>query len=93
MHKPTILFMAPLLLLGACATDREFGEAASHNIAAQAVDMNPQYAGTPIEGGDATRGAEAYRRFLNGNVKTVMRPDNKAGWAQNDLTIPQEKRR
>jgi hypothetical protein len=68
--KPTWLI---LLILGACATDREFGSTVNHNVVAQAVDMTPQYAGVPIEGGNGQRSADAYKRYLKGNVKALAK--------------------
>ena len=93
MRKPNPLFLAPALLLAGCATDTQFGETVNRNIALQTVDMNPQYAGVPMEGTDTTRGAEAFRRYSNGQIKQLLRPDGRSGFATQDITVPQEKRR
>nr|WP_310524777.1 hypothetical protein [Polymorphobacter sp.] len=92
MRKPNLIILS-LLTLGACASDPEFGATVNHNVVAQVVDMNPQYAGVVTEGGDGTRAAEAQRRFLNGNIKQLMKPDGKSGFVTMDITPPQEKRR
>lgn len=92
MGKPNLTLVL-FLALGACATDPEFGATVDHSITAQAVDMNPQYAGVVVEGGDGTRAAEAQRRYLFGNIKQVMKPDGKSGFVTQDVTPPQEKRR
>jgi len=64
---------APVLLtLGGCATaDPQFGSAVQNNIIAQAVDLDPVYAGVPIEGGNAARTADGVRRYNSGAVKPL----------------------
>ncbi|GGE11113.1 hypothetical protein GCM10011529_16870 [Polymorphobacter glacialis] len=59
-------------------TDPQFGITVSNNIAIQAVDMNPQYAGVSMAGGNGQRSVDAHRRYLSGNVKTLMKVDGKA---------------
>jgi len=67
------LIAAPVLLaLGGCATaDPQFGAVVQNNIIAQAVDLDPVYAGVPIEGGNAARTANAVRQYNNGAVKPL----------------------
>lgn len=59
-------------------SDRHFGYTVNGNIATQTVDMNPQYAGVPIEGGSGQRSVEAVRRYMQGNVKELYRSDLRA---------------
>lgn len=73
--NPTVLL---LLSLGACATDQEFGATVNHNVVAQVVDMDPQYAGVPIEGANGQRAVDSYRRYLKGNVKALARVEGTA---------------
>jgi hypothetical protein len=71
---PTLaVIAAPVLLtLGGCATaDPQFGSAVQNNIIAHAVDLDPVYAGVPIEGGNAARSANAVRQYNNGAVKPL----------------------
>lgn len=72
MRKPNLTVLL-LLSLGACATDPEFGATVNHNVVAQAVDMDPQYAGVPIEGTNVQRAVDSYRRYLKGNVKALAK--------------------
>lgn len=61
--------LAPLLALAACATpDTQFGSVVQNNIIAQAVDLDPVYAGVPIEGGNAARTSAAVKRYNEGAV-------------------------
>lgn len=69
-----IMRLTPLLalaaLLTACETpDRGFGSVVQHNVVAHVVEIDPVYAGTPIEGGNARRAAEAVARYNRGAVK------------------------
>ena len=78
------------LLLAGCAvhregdrliahnSDRHFGNTVNGNIVTQTVDMNPQYAGVPIEGGSGQRSVDAVRRYMQGNVKELYRSDLRA---------------
>lgn len=77
MARPKAILLIPVLL-GACATDPQIGAAVTNNIAAQAVDLNPQYAGVPIEGGNGERSVNAYRRYLKGVVAPAVKSDPKA---------------
>jgi hypothetical protein len=70
---PAILL---LLAVGACATDQELGATINHNIVTQVVDMDPKYAGTPMEGSNGKRSVAAYQRYLNGNVKALTKVDS-----------------
>jgi hypothetical protein len=62
-----------LLALSACATQRDaqLGAAVQNNVIAQVVDLDPVYAGIPIEGGNAARTVEGVRRYNNGAVKPL----------------------
>jgi hypothetical protein len=61
-----------LLALGGCATsDPQFGAVVQNNIIAQTVDLDPVYAGIPIEGGNAARTVDGLRRYNGGAVKPL----------------------
>ena len=78
-HRQMALIVA-LLLPAACAKDPEVGAvgiAVQRNIAFQAVDLDPHYAGIPIEGGNGQRSADAIKRYNSGTVKEP--PDTSAG--------------
>ncbi len=66
-----------LLLPAACAGDPAVGTAVQRNIAFQAVDLDPQYAGVPIEGGNGQRSVDAVKRYNSGTVKAP--PDTITG--------------
>ncbi len=70
--KPVLLIS---ILLGACATDPQIGAAVTNNIAAQTVDLNPQYAGVPMEGSNGERSVNAYRRYLKGVVAPLVKAE------------------
>ena len=65
------------LLLGACVTDTPIGSAVTNNVVAQTVDLNPRYAGVTMEGSNADRSANAYKRYLKGAITPLQRPDGK----------------
>ena len=58
-----LALIAALLLPAACAGDPEFGTAVQRNIAFQAVDLEPRYAGVPMEGGNGERSARAIKHY------------------------------
>ena len=66
----------PLLILlaisGCAARDAELGGAVQSTIVAQVVDLNPVYAGVPIEGGNGERSVEAVKRYKKGTVKALI---------------------
>lgn len=70
------LLLLPLVL-AACAADTQMGAAVANNIAAQTVDLDPQYAGVPMEGSNGERATNAYRRYLKGVVAPLQKPDGK----------------
>jgi hypothetical protein len=70
---------AAMLLLSACATpDPDLGYAIRQNTAAQAVDMQPVYAGLPMEGSNGVRAVDAQGRYLGGRVKDLLKVDGKS---------------
>lgn len=69
MRMSKAIALVPLVLLAACAHEIDTGYAVADNIVVQVVDMNPQYAGVPIEGGNGDRSVAAYRRYKDGKVK------------------------
>ncbi len=76
--NPVVLALPFLLLAAGCATDPEFGAVYDQNLTAQVVDMNPKYAGVPMEGSNGERSSAAYRRYLKGNVMPLQIPDGKS---------------
>lgn len=68
MIMRTPLALAILLAAG-CASDPEFGRVNQHNIAAHVVDLEPSYAGQPMEGSSGRRSVQAVNRYLRGAVK------------------------
>jgi hypothetical protein len=66
---------AALLALSACETDPDLGYAVRRAVASQAVDMNPTYAGLPIEGGSGVRAIDAQRRYLKGEPRVLGKID------------------
>lgn len=74
----TLAIVAPAFMLAAAApgpyspNDPGFGSSVTDMISTQAVDMTPEYAGVPIEGGNGKRATDAYRRYKNGNVKKLL---------------------
>ncbi len=68
--RRAMLTVPVLALLGGCQTgiDPDLGHSLRSATVAQAVDMNPRYAGVPIEGGEAVIGVAAQRRYLQGRV-------------------------
>jgi hypothetical protein len=69
---------APSFILMAAApapyspSDDGLGSTVDAIIAAQTIDMTPEYAGVPMEGSNGKRAADAYRRYLSGNVKKLL---------------------
>lgn len=79
MHILPASACAAALLLAGCETqDRDFGHSIRHNQAVQTVDMQPVYAGVPMEGSDGVRLADAQRRYLTGKVKDLLKVDGKS---------------
>jgi hypothetical protein len=62
--------LGPLLVVG-CADLPPLGAVVQHNIVAQVVDMDPQHADVPIEGGNGQRSADAIKRYNNGSVRPL----------------------
>lgn len=61
------------MLVAGCATpDRELGIVVQHNVVAQVVDLEPQYAGVPIEGGSGERAVDGVKRYNKGAVKELL---------------------
>lgn len=63
--------LALLALVGCATADPQFGSVVQNNIIAQAVDLDPVYAGVPIEGGNAARTVEGVRRYNTDAVKKL----------------------
>ncbi len=72
-----------LLLLAGCETnDPDLGMSVNRNVVSQAVDMNPRYAGVPTEGSNGKLAVAAQRRYLNGQVKPLLRVSAEGGVGQ-----------
>lgn len=71
-----LLAAASLLLTGCETPDRDFGGVVQHNAAAHIVDLDPVYAGVPIEGGNGRRAGEAVARYYRGAVKSAAAGGN-----------------
>jgi hypothetical protein len=68
--KGAAAFALMALPLAACTpNDPTFGGAVRHNYALQVIDPDPQYAGTPNEGGSGDLGAAAVERYRTDKVK------------------------
>ena len=61
----------PLLLAGCATPDPQLGLNVQTNALAQIVDVDPVYAGVPIEGGSGERQVEAVRRYSKGKVTAL----------------------
>ncbi len=67
-----------LLALTACeTTDPDLGYSVRRAVVSQAVDMNPSYAGLPIEGSNGVRAFDAQRRYLKGAPRPLARIDGR----------------
>ena len=63
---------ASLLALAACTpNDPTLGGSIRHNYALQVIDPDPQYAGTPNEGGSGDLAKGAVERYRTDKVKKV----------------------
>ncbi|HKX23499.1 MAG TPA: hypothetical protein VJM81_09520 [Rhizorhapis sp.] len=63
---------ASLLILTACTpNDPTLGGSIRHNYALQVIDPDPQYAGTPNEGGSGDLAKGAVERYRTDKVKKV----------------------
>jgi hypothetical protein len=85
MNRINALFIvAPAFILMAAgpapysSRDNGLGETVDSIIAAQAIDMDPEYAGVPLEGGNGKRSVDAYRRYQSGNVKKLLKQTGEA---------------
>jgi hypothetical protein len=68
------LAVTALALLAGCTSDKDpqFGAVVQHNVAVQAVALEPVYAGVPIEGGDAVLGVTSVKQYKKGAVKELF---------------------
>lgn len=79
MNRTNALFIvAPAFMLMAAGPapyspqDSGLGQTVDSIIAAQAIDMEPEYAGVPMEGSNGKRSVDAFRRYKNGTVKKLL---------------------
>jgi hypothetical protein len=70
-----LLLLVAISSPAVAATDKEFGSTVRQNIEAQTVDMDPQYAGTLMEGGVGHRSAGAVRRYMTDKIRPLIRSD------------------
>lgn len=74
----TLLITAAMVALAGCeTTDPDLGYSIRRAVVAQAVDMNPTYAGVPMEGTNSVRALDAHRRYLKSDVRRLGRIDGK----------------
>lgn len=70
----TVAFSSPAV----AREDKEFGCTVTQNIQTQTVDMNPQYAGTLMEGGVGKRSAAAVARYMTDKIRPLTKLDGSA---------------
>lgn len=75
--RALFLISIAVALTGMAESDPDFGYSVRRSVVAQAVDMAPNYAGTPIEGSSGVRALDAQRQYLKGNVKKLGKIDGK----------------
>jgi hypothetical protein len=61
----------PLLLAGCVSADPQLGINVQTNALAQIIELDPVYAGVPIEGGSGERNVDAVRRYYKGKVTAL----------------------
>ncbi|KPF74979.1 hypothetical protein IP88_07480 [alpha proteobacterium AAP81b] len=83
MRAAILLLTLPFL---AGFADRDLSAVTDRNIAAMAVDMNPRYAGVPMEGSSGLAAARAVNRYRRGAVKplTILRSSGISAQATTD---------
>lgn len=59
----------------ACTDKDPLGCSVQQNITTQAVDMNPSYAGTLMEGGVGQRSTSAVNRYMTDKIRPLARAD------------------
>ena len=69
MRNLLVLLALSIAAAGCTPNDPTFGGAVRHNYALQVIDPDPQYAGTPSEGGSGDLGAAAVERYRTDKVK------------------------
>lgn len=96
MGKPfaSIAFLAAgiMAMPVSAAPDPQLGAAVQTNIAAMAVDLNPNWAGVPMEGANGLLGERAYRRYRLDATKLLLPLSGKSevGQVSNGAnTVPQ----
>ena len=57
--------------------DRHLGDTVRANIAAQTIDMSPDYAGRPVPGASGRRAADAMIRYQTGKLKPLLKTNGK----------------
>ncbi len=74
----SLILMALMSSPAVAGEDKEFGCTVKHNITVQAVDMDPKYAGTLMEGGVGQRSTAAVRRYQTDKVRPLLRTDGRS---------------
>lgn len=72
------------LALQACAPDVGLGDTVRHNMALQVIDPDPEYRGTPMEGGSGIHSAAAVDRYNKGQVKDPKPPRGASAFRDSD---------
>ena len=74
----TLLLFAAQSSPAVASEDKDFGCSVTRNVEVQTVDMNPQYAGTLMEGGIGKRSAAAVSRYMTGQIKQLAQISGKS---------------
>ena len=70
-HRRFAAVALPLLLAGCATPDPQLGLNVQTNAVAHIIDLDPVYAGVPIEGGSGERHVDAVRRYNKGKVTAL----------------------
>ena len=74
----SLLLVAAISSPAVASEDKDFGCTVTRNIQAQTIDMNPQYAGTLMEGGVGKRSAAAVARYMTDKNRPLTKLDGSA---------------
>lgn len=75
-----LLVSGPMLLTVTAASagpERDLGASVRANIAAQAVDLNPDYSNSPASGTSGRRAVDSIIRYQTGRLKPLLKTNGK----------------